>query len=217
MRVWIADRATATKIIATREYGSRPGKNSTVSWRANQGFEYWFPRLPKEPSNDVLADTSQNPLIILGGGREATAPVYELGIADDSTLNPVVGKTLRAFLPAIFSASPAVRTEEYDAGEQRSHWEVEQEWTGIMGYTKIGDPFVSHIHLVYTYTDTCSFLHRLGLCLTNQVTARNMRVNTFLLVIMGMVCLAPSGGKCTYLLLFMDQLIWLAVLKPSLQ
>ena len=41
------------------------------------------------------------PLVILGGGREATRN-YQIGQADDSVLDPVVGDALRRFLPAMF-------------------------------------------------------------------------------------------------------------------
>ncbi|EEB96854.1 hypothetical protein MPER_03934, partial [Moniliophthora perniciosa FA553] len=51
----------------------------------------------------------------------------------DSVCNKVVGKALRGFLGSL-----------YDDGQedQRS---VEHEWTGIMGYTKTGDPFVGPV------------------------------------------------------------------------
>jgi hypothetical protein len=150
------------QIIATRERGSRPGKYDPVSWTANEGFEYWFPRISPTPSSSPGPSSEsegsgsgsredQDPLIILGGGRESTAPQYESGVADDSEVNPVVGRALRGFLPALFAVS---RSDDSNPGEQtskcgeeeegvRPSWEVEQEWTGIMGYTKIGDPFVS--------------------------------------------------------------------------
>jgi len=68
--------------------GSLPG------WGGNQGYEYWFAR---PPSSD-----KERPLVILGGGRETSGPEFEYNIADDSVVNPVISKTLRAFLPAVY-------------------------------------------------------------------------------------------------------------------
>jgi len=66
-----------------------------TSWGANQGFEYWFPRPVANPATD-------KPLIIIGGGREAASPQFEMYIDDDSVVEPVVGKVLRGFLSSVF-------------------------------------------------------------------------------------------------------------------
>ncbi|KAG1865278.1 FAD dependent oxidoreductase [Suillus subluteus] len=95
------------------------------SWSGNEGFVYWFPR-------PVTHDT-EKPLIIIGGGRDTAAPSYELYVDDDSETHPLVGKALREFLPPVFEG-------KYDPNS-----EPEMEWTGIMGYTKMGDPFVGPV------------------------------------------------------------------------
>lgn len=59
-----------------------------------QRSEYWFPR--------PIKTTNEKPLIILGGARGSASPAFEAYIDDDTTCNPQVGKTLRAFLPAVF-------------------------------------------------------------------------------------------------------------------
>ncbi|KZT21021.1 FAD dependent oxidoreductase [Neolentinus lepideus HHB14362 ss-1] len=97
-----------------------------VSWSGDPGSEYWFPR-------PVNASEGEKPLVILGGGREASAPGYERFVIDDSTLNPVVGQSLRQFLPDVFPG-------KFDETQ-----EPEMEWSGIMGYTRIGDPFVGPV------------------------------------------------------------------------
>ncbi|KIK77944.1 hypothetical protein PAXRUDRAFT_834789 [Paxillus rubicundulus Ve08.2h10] len=97
----------------------------TNSWRANEGAEYWFPR--------PVRDADEKPLIILGGGRHSSGPTFELCIDDDSTCNLKVGETLRAFLPAVFEG-------KFEEGN-----DPEMEWTGIMGYTSMGDPFVGPV------------------------------------------------------------------------
>ncbi|KAG2141939.1 FAD dependent oxidoreductase [Suillus clintonianus] len=97
----------------------------TTGWSGNEGFAYWFPR-------PVTHDT-EKPLIIIGGGREAAEPSYELYVDNDSQTHPLVGHALREFLPSVFEG-------KYDPDS-----EPEMEWTGIMGYTKMGDPFVGPV------------------------------------------------------------------------
>ncbi|KAJ6480953.1 FAD dependent oxidoreductase [Mycena sanguinolenta] len=93
------------------------------SWDGNEGFEYWFPR----PSS-----SHETPLVILGGGREVL-PDFEWGQSDDSSVNDFVGASLRKFLPAVFP------------GKFEKGMEPEMEWTGIMAYTKLHDPFVGPV------------------------------------------------------------------------
>lgn len=81
------------QIIATRA-GVPSSVLTTSAYTGNVGFEYWFPR-PVEAGQE-------KPLVILGGGREATKPKFELYVADDSVVNPGVGEALRKFLPAVF-------------------------------------------------------------------------------------------------------------------
>ncbi|KAG5643493.1 hypothetical protein DXG03_000734 [Asterophora parasitica] len=114
---------TRGQVLALR--AAAPQKEiTTASWSGNQGFEYWFPR----PTNG-----SENPLIILGGGREASGPDFETYVVDDSVVRKEVGKSLRGFLPGVFPG-------KFEKGRK-----PEMEWTGIMGYTKIGDPFVGRV------------------------------------------------------------------------
>ncbi|KAF9224266.1 FAD dependent oxidoreductase [Gyrodon lividus] len=106
-----------------------PEQIKTNGWGGNEGFEYWFPR--------PVGDTNENPLIILGGGREAASPDFELYMDDDSICNQKVGETLRAFLPAVFEG-------RFEQGK-----DPEMEWTGIMGYTLMGDPFVGPVDKLF--------------------------------------------------------------------
>ncbi|KAJ7736538.1 FAD dependent oxidoreductase [Mycena maculata] len=93
------------------------------SWDGNEGFEYWFPR---------PVTGNERPLVILGGGREVQNPDFEFYQSDDSTVNQLVGVALRKFLPSVF---PGKFAEE----------QPEEEWTGIMGFTRSGDPFVGPV------------------------------------------------------------------------
>ncbi|TRM58301.1 FAD dependent oxidoreductase [Schizophyllum amplum] len=102
---------------------------TTASWDSNEGSEYWFPR----PLRRSDKENTTNPLVIVGGGREVAVPTYETGIYDDSTMNEVVTAALRDVLPGLFP-------EKYEKGR-----EPEMEWTGIMGFTKLGVPFVGPV------------------------------------------------------------------------
>jgi hypothetical protein len=79
----IALRANATLEELTR-----------TGWGVKEGFEYWFPRPVTNPATD-------NPLVILGGGREFANPQFEVYMEDDSVVNEDVGCALRQFLPSI--------------------------------------------------------------------------------------------------------------------
>ncbi|EMD39375.1 hypothetical protein CERSUDRAFT_82107 [Gelatoporia subvermispora B] len=99
---------------------------TTSGYTANEGFEYWFPRPVEHLESDA-------PLVILGGGREVVQPRFELGEVDDSKIDASVGVVLRKFLPSVFPGM-------YEEGR-----DPEIEWTGIMGFTKSGDPFVGPV------------------------------------------------------------------------
>jgi glycine/D-amino acid oxidase-like deaminating enzyme len=62
---------------------------------ANQGYEYWFRRPVRDECNE-------RPLVILGGGRETPGTGFETNNDDDTTVNPLISKTLKDFLPAVF-------------------------------------------------------------------------------------------------------------------
>lgn len=102
---------TRGQVIAVR--AAVPAANITqASWSGNQGFEYWFPR--------PVDTTEEHPLIILGGGRDASGPSFETNLTDDSMVNNVVGKVLRDFLPGVFPG-------RYEEGR-----EPEMEWVRVL-------------------------------------------------------------------------------------
>lgn len=82
---------TRGQIIATRAAVPLDSL-SRASWSGNEGFEYWFPRPTR---------LSENPLVILGGGREIEKD-FELYETDDSVINERASTVLRSFLPAVF-------------------------------------------------------------------------------------------------------------------
>ncbi|KAJ6614127.1 hypothetical protein B0H10DRAFT_1950919 [Mycena sp. CBHHK59/15] len=119
----VRDNTHLCQVMATRATASAEDIGK-CSWDRNKGFEYWFPR----PVIGV-----EKPLIIVGGGREVSWPGFEYYQTDDSIVNHQVGDTLRKFLPSAF---PGV----FEKDQQ-----PEEEWTGIMGYIKLQDPFVSPV------------------------------------------------------------------------
>ncbi|KAF8880122.1 FAD dependent oxidoreductase-domain-containing protein [Mucidula mucida] len=88
---------------------------SVTSWDGNEGFE--------------------EPLVILGGGREAVGPGFEYYVTDDASVNEQAGEALRGFLPSVFDGVEKIEPDI----EWRS---TDESQTGIMGYTKSKEPFV---------------------------------------------------------------------------
>jgi glycine/D-amino acid oxidase-like deaminating enzyme len=98
---------------------------TTYSFIYRTGYEYMIPR--------PLSDGNQH--IIIGGGlgRLDQAGASEYGTVDDSSLNPANSKYLKGSLGGYLGA------ENFDEGC------VVQEWTGIMGATADGRPFVGEV------------------------------------------------------------------------
>lgn len=113
------DRAivpTRAQVIAVRP--TQLKRLWTNAFSVNEGFDYLFQRPPKSKAEAGL--------VILGGGRNRAPPHYEFGVSDDSRLNDQVGDYLRGFLPSWFPKFWKCVTDV----------KVEDEWPGIMGFTK---------------------------------------------------------------------------------
>lgn len=116
-------------------------KNSWVNAILVGGGEYWFPRyqgLEGINGSDVYGietrtgtrnenETAQmenmrpeNPLIIIGGGRQNAGGNMESGETDDGVLNERVSKALREFLPRWFPGK-----FESGGGQGKDGWEME--------------------------------------------------------------------------------------------
>jgi glycine/D-amino acid oxidase-like deaminating enzyme len=102
---------TRGQVVALR--ASVPAKqlwsHTLPGWGGNQGYEYWFAR--------PTSSEEEKPLVILGGGRESSGPAFEYNLTDDSIVNPVVSKTLKDFLHALYG------TPQFEKGV-----EPEMEW-----------------------------------------------------------------------------------------
>jgi glycine/D-amino acid oxidase-like deaminating enzyme len=103
----------------------------TYSFIYKEGYEYMIPR--------PLENGSQH-LVIGGGlGRLEHAGASEYGTVDDSSLNAVISRYLRGSLVGYFGA------ETWGEKEGEAEGRVVQEWTGIMGATADGRPFVGEV------------------------------------------------------------------------
>lgn len=112
---------TRGQVVAVR--ANKPSALDHSGFIGNDGFEYWFPR-PHNPNS-----SSENELIILGGGREAAqGKGYEFYEVDDSVVNTDVGKVLRSFLPVVFP------------GKFENNAEPEMEWVGTTSHNKHREP-----------------------------------------------------------------------------
>lgn len=118
----------------------RPGRNTTLpaplpttfSFIYKNGYEYMIPR--------PLPDGSQH--IIIGGGlgRLPSAGASEFGTVDDTTLKPGISKYLHSSLVGYFG------TKNWgEISNEEESGRVVQEWTGIMGATADGRPFVGKV------------------------------------------------------------------------
>jgi glycine/D-amino acid oxidase-like deaminating enzyme len=104
----------------------------TYSFIYGSGYEYMIPR--------PLPDGTQH--IIIGGGlgRQPHGGANEFGTVDDSSLNADISKYLRASVSGYFGApSPDEPSTEQPA------YETVAEWSGIMGATADGRPFVGQV------------------------------------------------------------------------
>ncbi|KAF2248915.1 FAD dependent oxidoreductase [Trematosphaeria pertusa] len=108
----------------------------TYSFIYASGYEYMISR--NEPDG-------QQHIIIGGGlGRQPDAGASEYGTVDDSRLNRDISKYLHGTLLGYFgiaSPSPSETSSESDDAS----YKVIQEWTGIMGATADGRPFVGEV------------------------------------------------------------------------
>ena len=105
---------------------------TTYSFIYRDGYEYMIPR--------PLSNGGQH--IVIGGGlgRLPAAGPSEYGTVDDGNLNPEISKYLHESLTGYFSA------ENWgEASKEEEARRVVQEWTGIMGATADGRPFVGEV------------------------------------------------------------------------
>lgn len=135
----------------------RPGKNmpnggsleTTYSFIYRNGYEYMITR----PENSKFAGD-----IIMGGGlvRIPDDGLMEFGTTDDGSLNEEISEYLRESTARYFGS---------DWGEDHPDGRVRSEWTGIMGFSPDGFPFVGEVPGARGLWTSCSFQgHGMVLC-----------------------------------------------------
>ena len=85
-------------------------------WSANDGYEYAIQRVDGR---------------IIFGGMRWRSPSQEVGVEDDTMIEPNVSRSLRAFLSDNFEALSDIA--------------IEYEWTGIMGFTPDENPLIGEL------------------------------------------------------------------------
>lgn len=109
------------------------GLETTYSFIYDTGYEYMIPRpsLPSVPPEDV------GDIIIGGGiGRLPQEGLIEFGNTDDTVLNLENSAYLKETLKVYFGEN---------WGEDSEEMRVKKEWTGIMGITADGLPYVGEM------------------------------------------------------------------------
>jgi glycine/D-amino acid oxidase-like deaminating enzyme len=101
------------QIIATRAKVS-PSQLPRTAFAADWMEDYWLPRYDTCPFEYYLSspylsrpvhgfpDDNENALVVLGGGRDSLENATELGVSDDTSLNPRLSESLRGVLPTAF-------------------------------------------------------------------------------------------------------------------
>ncbi|KAL1881244.1 hypothetical protein Daus18300_001096 [Diaporthe australafricana] len=115
----------------------RPGSNmpsgglpTTYSFIYENGYEYMIPRPP---------GTKHAGDIVIGGGlvKAAQEGLFEYGTTDDTVLDEDISAYLRD--------TTARRFGRKNWGEDHADGRVRAEWTGVMGYSPDGFPFVGEL------------------------------------------------------------------------
>ncbi|OIW24542.1 DAO-domain-containing protein [Coniochaeta ligniaria NRRL 30616] len=102
---------------------------TTYSFIYEGGYEYMATR----PSGSLFAGD-----VVIGGGlgKAEDGGLEEYGTTDDTSVNPTISEYLRGALPRYFGSN---------WGEDSPEGRVRAEWTGIMGYSPDGYPFVGEM------------------------------------------------------------------------
>ena len=114
----------------------KPGKNvpkdglrTTYSFVYAGGFDYMIPR----PKGSKFAGD-----IVIGGGltKGANNGIEEFGTVDDSRMSAEISEYLTESTPRFFGSA---------WGEDDDEMRVRKQWTGIMGYSNDGSPYVGEV------------------------------------------------------------------------
>jgi glycine/D-amino acid oxidase-like deaminating enzyme len=122
---------------------------TTYSFCYKKGYEYMITR----PQGSRFAGD-----VIIGGGlaREPDEGLLEFGTTDDTAVNERISRYLREATPRYFGS---------DWGDDDPAGRVRSEWTGIMGFSPDGFPFVGEVPGEKGLWASCGFQgHGMVLC-----------------------------------------------------
>lgn len=122
---------------------------TTYSFIYEKGYEYMVTR----PEGSTFSGD-----IVMGGGlvRAPDDGLMEFGTTDDSVVNEGISEYLKGTTPRYFG---------HDWGEDHPEGRVRSEWTGIMGFSPDGFPFVGEMPGESGLWASCSFQgHGMVLC-----------------------------------------------------
>ncbi|KAM0322255.1 hypothetical protein ACHAQA_009543 [Verticillium albo-atrum] len=107
----------------------KEGLTTTYSFIYANGYDYMVPR---SPPTHYAGD------IVIGGGlvRPPEEGLEEYGTTDDATLNPIITNYLHDSTPRYFGTN---------WGPDHQDGRIRQAWTGIMGFSPDGLPFVGEM------------------------------------------------------------------------
>lgn len=142
----------------------RPGVNmpagglpGTYSFIYDTGYEYMIPRPQKSTSasfpslidSQFVEEDRAGDIIIGGGlGRAPEEGLLEYGTTDDTTINGDISKYL-------FDTTSQYFGDQW--GDDHPEGRIRKEWTGIMGYSPDGFPFVGEVPGQKGLWASCSF------------------------------------------------------------
>lgn len=139
------------QVTAQRPGSGMPGGGlpTTYSFIYENGYEYMIPR---PPGSKHAGD------IVIGGGlvKAPREGLLEYGTTDDTTIDKDISAYLR---------DTTARRFGHNWGEDHPDGRVRREWTGIMGYSPDGFPFVGEMPGSGGLWVSCSFQgHGMALC-----------------------------------------------------
>ncbi|KAI3394086.1 hypothetical protein diail_3210 [Diaporthe ilicicola] len=139
------------QVTAQRPGANMPGEGlpATYSFIYENGYEYMIPR---PPGSRHAGD------IVIGGGlvKAAHEGLFEYGTTDDTAVNEDISAYLRGTTARYFGRN---------WGGDHPDGRVRKEWTGIMGYSPDGFPFVGEVPGSRGLWASCSFQgHGMVLC-----------------------------------------------------
>ncbi|ROT42528.1 FAD dependent oxidoreductase [Sodiomyces alkalinus F11] len=107
----------------------KEGLQATYSFIYRDGYEYMVPKAER---------TSHAGDIVMGGGlvKAPDLGLDEYGTTDDSELNPIISHYLHGTTPRYFGSK---------WGKDHPDGRIRSEWTGIMGFSPDGFPFVGEM------------------------------------------------------------------------